>query len=288
MPYFTHADEDILPTRNTISPTNQTHLPANTLTLIKELSDLETLDTLLTPIKKEPLVLPSSNCPKPVIIPKKNFMTLITPKSDVSLKNINHESGFDPSYIPDDLVDISSNIKTLGNSKICLSYPAASQLVLMSKEMQRNNLKLSVNSGFRSYYEQQKIHRDYAPYAKNVKYPRVAPPGHSEHQSGLTVDVASELSPGRFALSKESAWIQKNAHLYGFIVSYPENEEEKTGYMYEPWHLRYVGVENAILLHEAKYTLAFKPAYYKKQSLSELLFTLKNKFGFTQKAEIAG
>jgi HEPN domain-containing protein len=58
--------------------------------------------------------------------------------------------------------------------------------------------------------------------------------------------------------------------------------------MYEPWHLRYVGVENAMLLHEANYTLAYKPAYYKTSSLTKLLSTLKQKFGFNKSVEIGG
>ncbi len=278
----------------TTTDTNRLFVPTasplsnKTLGLIKNLETLDTIDTLLTPINKESLITPSDNCPKPPAPPKKNLMSIITPKKNVSLKNINHESGFEPDYIPDDLVDISLSVKTLNNATICLSYPAAVQLVAMKYDMSKEGLSISVNSGFRSYYAQQKLYQNYAPVAKNMKYPRVARAGHSEHQSGLALDIASELNPGRFALSKESEWIKNNAHKYGFIISYPENQEEKTGFMYEPWHLRYVGVENAMLLHEANYTLAYKPQYYKTSSLTQLLSTLKQKFGFAKSVEIGG
>jgi D-alanyl-D-alanine carboxypeptidase len=250
-------------------------LPPQTLGLIKNLDTLDTIDTLLTPIKKDEIFLPSNNCPKPITPTQKNLMSVLKIKNDVTLKNINHESGLTPDYIPDDLVDISSHIKTPNNTSICLSATAAKQLILMKNTMDKEGLSLSVNSGFRSYYAQQRLFQNYAPQAQKVLYPRVARAGFSEHQLGTVVDVTSELNPGKFALSSESDWLHNNAHFYGFIISYPEGQEEKTGFMYEPWHLRFVGVENAILLHEANYTLAYKPAYYKKSSLNTMLSNFK-------------
>lgn len=262
-------------------------LSKDTVSTIKKLTTISSIETLLGPVQKESVVLQNNNCPRPEVKPN-TLMSLVTSTSDASLKNINYESGFDRNYIPNDLVDISSNIKTANNATICLSHPAATQLIVMAKDMTRQGLKLIVNSGFRSYDDQEALHESYAPIAKTVKYPRVAPAGHSEHQSGLAVDVASELSPGRFATSAESAWLHDHAYLYGFLISYPENGEEKTGFMYEPWHLRYVGLENAKVLHEANYTLAFKPEYYKKPVLTELLWSLKTKLGLTKAEEEIG
>ncbi len=250
----------------------------DTLNTIKKLTTISSIDTLLGTVQKESVQLKNTNCPRPEEKVNK-LMSIVQNTPDASLKMINHESGFDRNYIPNDLVDISGSIKTINNTSICLSHPAASQLIVMARDMAKLGLKLSVNSGFRSYDEQKALHENYAPIAKTVKYPLVAPPGKSEHQLGLAIDVASEFSPGKFATSAESAWLHDHAYLYGFLISYPEHEEEKTGFMYEPWHLRYVGIENALLLREADYTLAFKPEYYKKPMLTELLSTLKNKFG---------
>lgn len=76
-----------------------------------------------------------------------------------------------------------------------------------------------------------------------------AVPGHSEHQTGLAIDVSG--SDGKcaasdcFAGTPEADWIAQHAPEYGFIIRYPEGKEAITGYKYEPWHIRYVGVDIA-------------------------------------------
>ncbi len=251
---------------------------------IKTLESLDTLSTILNPIEHAPTVLKTSTCPKP------QAKVTSQSKNNIDLQNVNHVEGFDPNFVPSDLVDISPYVKTSGNMTICLSNPAALALIRMNNEMKKQKLSLVVSSGYRSYYSQKKLHTEYAPIAKTVAYPRVAPAGHSEHQSGLALDVASELAPGRFATSPESTWIDAHGAEYGFVISYPKNKESQTGYMYEPWHLRYVGVENAKLLKEADYTLAYKPTFYTKPFLNNLLNSLKDKFKYqsSRVTEIGG
>lgn len=70
-----------------------------------------------------------------------------------------------------------------------------------------------------------------------------APPGQSEHQTGLCFDVASLYRT--FATTEAGIWLNEHCAEYGFIIRYPENSEDITGYMYEPWHIRYVGEETA-------------------------------------------
>ncbi|MEK7105779.1 MAG: M15 family metallopeptidase, partial [Patescibacteria group bacterium] len=79
----------------------------------------------------------------------------------------------------------------------------------------------------------------------------IAKPGHSEHQLGIAVDFTSPSignvsATGKFGDTLESKWLEENASKYGFILSYPKGKEEITGYLYEPWHYRYVGIEHAI------------------------------------------
>ena len=75
--------------------------------------------------------------------------------------------------------------------------------------------------------------------------------GHSEHQTGLAVDVGSSNNTfSGFKYTDEYDWVKDNAHLYGFIVRYEEGKEWITGYMAEAWHLRYVGVEAATYIYE--------------------------------------
>ena len=77
--------------------------------------------------------------------------------------------------------------------------------------------------------------------------------GESEHQSGLCVDFIQngklELE-NSFEKTRAFEWLTKNAHKYGFILRYPKNKEEITGYTYEPWHFRYVGIDAATVIYE--------------------------------------
>lgn len=75
-----------------------------------------------------------------------------------------------------------------------------------------------------------------------------ARPGHSEHQTGLAVDISS--TRGTFEYTPEFKWLQQHAHEYGFIMRYPRGKEWITGYSYEPWHYRYVGIDAATVIHE--------------------------------------
>ncbi|MBR1739941.1 MAG: M15 family metallopeptidase [Ruminococcus sp.] len=109
---------------------------------------------------------------------------------------------------------------------------------------------LFINSGYRSYDEQESLYNGYAAERGTAEADRVSSrPGHSEHQTGLAFDVNStEFSFGNTA---EAAWLAKNCHLYGFIIRFPEGKEDITGYEYEPWHIRYVGVETATEIKES-------------------------------------
>ncbi|MCH5251522.1 MAG: M15 family metallopeptidase [Lachnospiraceae bacterium] len=115
-------------------------------------------------------------------------------------------------------------------------------------------------SGYRSYQRQKQI------YDGNVATRGVsatdavsATPGSSEHQSGLAIDVSARSVDCRldqsFGDTKEGRWLAKNAHKYGYIVRYPYGKSKVTGYHYEPWHIRYVGITVATYLYKNKLTL---------------------------------
>lgn len=89
----------------------------------------------------------------------------------------------------------------------------------------------------------------------------MATPGESEHQTGLAIDVTN---PSRCfdKTSVEAQWIDNNAYKYGFILRYPENKEDVTGYNYEPWHIRYVGKDVAKKIYINSKTLEEYLAYY--------------------------
>lgn len=118
----------------------------------------------------------------------------------------------------------------------------------------RSGLDLRIVSGFRSYATQQSVHARYISTRGRAGAEAIsARPGHSEHQTGMAIDVNS-VSPA-FANTPEGRWIAANAHKFGFIVRYPQGKEHITGYTYEPWHLRLVGVETATHLKRTGLTL---------------------------------
>jgi zinc D-Ala-D-Ala carboxypeptidase len=115
-------------------------------------------------------------------------------------------------------------------------------------------MTLVLSSGYRSYSDQAALYA-----SGSVASEAVAPPGYSEHQSGLAADVIPYnyfcAAQGCFALSRAAAWLDQNSYRYGFIVRYPLYKEASTGYEYEPWHLRYVGIPLAERLHTSGQTL---------------------------------
>lgn len=105
-------------------------------------------------------------------------------------------------------------------------------------------------SGFRSYELQASLYKRYSDRdGKEAADRYSARPGHSEHQTGLAIDL-NEISSS-FANTKEGKWVEENCHKYGFILRYPKGKEAQTGYMYEPWHIRYVGVDAATAIYNS-------------------------------------
>jgi len=111
-----------------------------------------------------------------------------------------------------------------------------------------------VRSGFRSYIDQKIIYADYAARDGQAAADRYsARAGHSEHQSGMAIDVNETTYA--FGETPAGIWLRENCHKYGFIIRYPEGKEHITGYMYEPWHIRYVGVDLAEKVNDSGLTL---------------------------------
>lgn len=114
----------------------------------------------------------------------------------------------------------------------------------MRQSAAADGLNLFISSGYRSYEYQENLYNKYAAERGNAAADEVsARPGHSEHQTGLCMDINStEFS---FADTEEAKWLDEHCAEYGFIIRFPEGKEEITGYEYEPWHIRYVGEEIA-------------------------------------------
>ena len=123
---------------------------------------------------------------------------------------------------------------------------AARALEKMFRAAKKDKITLYAVSGYRTYSRQTQIYK--AAVKKNGKNHAdtlSALPGSSEHQTGLAMDVSCTaqdcMLTRAFAKTKEGKWLDKNAHKFGYIIRYPRGKEKITGYIYEPWHIRYVG-----------------------------------------------
>ena len=110
--------------------------------------------------------------------------------------------------------------------------------------------EMSIVSGFRSYRTQTAIYnRNVANYGEEEANSWSAKPGESEHQTGLAIDITSlEQSYGD---TEEGQWLAENCHKFGFIIRFPKEKEAITGYIYEPWHVRYLGKSTATLVFDS-------------------------------------
>ena len=130
----------------------------------------------------------------------------------------------------------------------CINNEAWDAWTLMKSDATALGLNLWIQSGYRSYEAQKGLYNNYmARDGKNAADTYSARPGHSEHQSGYAFDLNSVTDA--FSNTNEGKWVNENAYKYGFIIRYPQNKESITGYKYESWHLRYVGVELAEKLY---------------------------------------
>ncbi|MCC5893896.1 MAG: D-alanyl-D-alanine carboxypeptidase family protein [Alkalibacterium sp.] len=126
----------------------------------------------------------------------------------------------------------------------------------MAAASNKDGIKLTAFSTYRSYDYQKTLYTNYVKKDGQAAADRYsAKPGHSEHQTGLAFDISQTGAKNPFAESKATKWMETNAHTYGFIVRYPKGKEHITGYMYEPWHLRYLGVDLATKVYNSGKTL---------------------------------
>lgn len=174
---------------------------------------------------------------KNAALPEKNI------NGDIFLVNRQHV--ISEQYVPDSLR--KTQVHGMSQS---MREDAAAALEELFQAAQSEGVKLSSVSGYRSYSKQSLIYsRKVGRTGSEAEADKlVARPGTSEHQLGLAMDLATRDSSTlseRFASTAEGQWVYANCQRFGFIVRYLKGYEDVTGYSYEPWHIRYVGQENA-------------------------------------------
>lgn len=173
---------------------------------------------------------------------------------------VNRQYRLSEDYVPSDLVPVEVPLIFPDHPEINqLRMPAADALKEMFASAEEEGVILYARSGYRSYGTQEIQYSSYVEANGEEAASRFsAPAGASEHQTGLAMDVTSE-SVGyelleSFGETPEGEWVRENAHAYGFIIRYHDGKEDITGYMYEPWHLRYVGEELAQDIYDSGLT----------------------------------
>ena len=165
---------------------------------------------------------------------------------------VNREYMITADYVPEDLV--LPNVKRINTSTMMRREAAEALEKLFRAAEEEEHYTLVAVSGYRSYQTQRNIYKRRIKNAGQKKADKfVALPGASEHQLGLAMDVGRRTNhklKAAFGNTPEGKWLAKNCYRFGFILRYKAEWEEITGYGYEPWHIRYVGLEHALRIQE--------------------------------------
>lgn len=211
-------------------------------------------------LEKEKTITPGEGLP---LVKEENLdedtVVIANPYEVLSLVNKQHALPKD--YVPSDLVYPEVRFPFVEElPKRQMRKIAAEALEKMFADADLESLDLFAQSGYRSYERQDVLFASYVSnHGEEEANTFSARPGESEHQSGLTMDVTSPhvnyALVVEFGETEEGIWLEEHAAEYGFIIRYPKGKEAITGYQYEPWHLRYVGVKAAKEIMERGITL---------------------------------
>lgn len=168
---------------------------------------------------------------------------------------VNKNNPLNKNYIPKKLIKINNNYsKHIDNNyQLKVVKKVYKQFNKMQKKAFALGYLILIDSGYRSYEYQQKLLNNCLLEKGDSAYKTVALPGTSEHQTGLAIDIAI-INKGNYIDEindnyEETKWLHNNSYKYGFILRYPKNKQDITGYTYEPWHFRYVGKKSAKYLY---------------------------------------
>lgn len=191
----------------------------------------------------------------PVATPGVAVAADYTSASSITVVVTKHRPLDPVDYAPVDLVDLT-DVPVVGEPR--LREEAATAYAEMWLAADAEGAGFFAVSAYRSYEEQRAEHEDYLTrYGRHEAERASARPGHSEHQTGLAVDVNNVPAvsfSADFGSTAAGLWLAAHAHEHGFIISYPAGKEQVTGYKWEPWHLRYVGAENAKAMRDSGVT----------------------------------
>ncbi|MBQ5333717.1 MAG: M15 family metallopeptidase [Oscillospiraceae bacterium] len=180
-------------------------------------------------------------------------VTVISPEEEESEPSSKNEGDTELTYI-DGILIANKTYALPSDYNPGVDPDAQAAFDKMQSAAAEEGLNIYISSGFRSYDYQAGLYERYVERSGKAEADRYsARPGHSEHQTGLAFDLNSiDIT---FADTEEYEWVKAHCAEYGFIIRYPEGKESITGYMYEPWHIRYLGAETAKKVTDSGLTL---------------------------------
>ncbi len=220
--------------------------------------------TYTTPIPTSGISITPTYAPEPVVDEE---VTGFVPAAEMDLEPssitvyVNKEHALPKNYKPENLITPNIRFDLLTyDERTLLRSEAAKAIERLFSAAEKEGYLLYGVSGYRSYARQYKIFtNNILTQGKTHTLQYSAVPGTSEHQTGLSMDVSTKSLNYKltdaFADTSEGIWLAENAYKYGFIIRYPKDKADITGYAYEPWHIRYVGRGLSYYLYNNEMTL---------------------------------
>lgn len=169
---------------------------------------------------------------------------------------VNKQHPLNPlTFAPTDLRYPNVTLRVPGLQEMEMRDVAATALEQMFAGASAAGYKLEVSTAYRSYSYQQTLYDGYvSSVGQAAADQESARPGYTEHQTGLAVDIRNQADTcsleACFGTTPEGEWLAANAYKYGFLLRYPQDKEQITGYEYEPWHFRYIGTDLSNEMHK--------------------------------------
>jgi len=205
------------------------------------------------PVEEKPVeeTKPTTTPPAPVVVPVSQWPVVYSDSEASSITVVvNKKHKLPSSYAP--------SVVPIAGGYLRQEAVTAMNDLLATANSAGNSMKII--SSYRSYSTQVSTYQKWVNLQGQTEADRgSARPGHSEHQTGLAVDLGNPDNSCNllacFGTGIRGVWLANNAHSFGFIVRYPEGKESLTGYQYEPWHVRYVGITEATAIYQSGQTM---------------------------------
>ena len=193
------------------------------------------------------------------------YVDIIKDSPNIGKYQLNKYYYASDSYAAEDLIDVDAEY-SLYNTSFKLSKECYEAFLKMYNDAKEAGYGFKINSPYRSYQKQESLYSRYKQQdGEKLADTYSARPGYSEHQTGYAFDIRDyPYTNEDYSKTKSFTWVSENSYKYGFIIRFPKNKEDITGYQYESWHYRYCGIECSTYIHKTGITFEEYYEYFIK------------------------